>query len=182
MRSGSGRWVMRTRKPPEIVDSARLPPLQKRALYVVATLLWTSGACWLYFSYFASGEASFSAPSPAPALLPELHGAAAMAFLIAFGMLLPQHLPNGWQQKRQRPSGLSLVAVCSILVVTGWGLYYLSDESLRTVTRVIHSVLGILLPLAIAAHVWRARRRSRLDAIQSRRDDPSFPAASSAGR
>src|SRR5262245_15110306 len=132
-------WVMRTRKPPEIVESARLPLLQKRALYVVAALLWISGTCWLYFSYFASDGASFSAPGPAPALLPELHGAAAMAFLIAFGTLLPQHLPNGWQQRRQRPSGLALVAVCAILVLSGWGLYYLSDESLRTGTRLIHS-------------------------------------------
>jgi hypothetical protein len=178
----SNLWAMRTKKPPEIVESARLPRLQRRALYVVSALLWISGACWLYFSYFASDGANLSAPSRAPALLPELHGAAAMAFLLVFGTLLPQHLPNGWHQKRQRSSGLSLVVVCAILVLTGWGLYYLSDESLRTATRVTHSTLGVVLPLAMAAHVWRARLRSRLDAPQSRRDDPSYPAVSSAGR
>jgi len=170
---------MRPRKPPEIIDSAGLPPLQKLALYVVSALLWISGAAWLYFSYFASDGASLGTPGRAPALLPELHGAAAMAFLLVFGTLLPQHLPNGWHHKRQRPSGLSLVVTCAILVLTGWGLYYLSDESLRTATRVTHSILGILLPLAMAAHVWRARRRSRLEAPQSR---PSYPALSSAGR
>ena len=173
---------MRTRKPPEVIESAKLPPLQKRALYAVSALLWISGACWLYFSYFASDGAEFSAPSRAPAFLPELHGAVAMAFLLAFGALLPQHLPNGWHQKRQRPSGLTLAVVCAILMLTGWGLYYLSDESLRTATRATHSILGILLPLAMVAHVWRARRRSHLDAPQSRRGDPSYPAASSAGR
>jgi hypothetical protein len=175
-------WAMRARKQPEIIESARLPPLQKRALYIVSALLWISGACWLYFSYFASGGADLSAPSRAPAFLPELHGAAAMAFLLVFGALLPQHLPNGWHQKRQRPSGLTLVVVCAILVLTGWGLYYVSDESSRPAARVTHSILGILLPLGMAAHVWRARRRSRLDAPRSRRGDPSYPAASSAGR
>jgi hypothetical protein len=105
-----------------------------------------------------------------------------MAFLVVFGTLVPQHLPSGWQQKRQRPSGLSLVVVCAILVLTGWGLYYLSDESLRTAVRLAHSVLGILLPVAMAAHVWRARRRSHFDTLQSRRDDPSYPAASTAAR
>jgi hypothetical protein len=174
--------AMRTRKLSEVTESARLPSLHKRALYGICAVLWLSGAYWLYVFYFAGGIAELGSSSPVPALLPELHGAAAMAFLLAFGALLPQHVPSGWRQKRQRPTGLLLVLVCAILVLTGWGLYYFSEEALRAATRLIHSILGILLPLAMGAHVWRVRRRSRLDAIGTRVDDSSYPAASSAGR
>ena len=173
---------MRARKPAEVTDPAKLPPLHERALYGICAVLWISGSYWLYVSYFAGNATEFATPNPAPALLPELHGAAAMAFLLALGALLPRHLPQGWRQKRQRPSGLLLVVVCAILVLTGWGLYYFSAEGLRAATRVIHSVLGVLLPLAMAGHVWRVRRRPRLDVIDARGDRDSYAAASSAAR
>jgi hypothetical protein len=106
---------MRARKPPELIESAKLPLLQKRALYAVSALLWISGACLLLRERRGRLQRAESRPgSPA-----ELHGAAAMAFLLVFGALLPQHLPNGWHQKCQRPSGLTLVLVCAILMLTG---------------------------------------------------------------
>jgi hypothetical protein len=120
-----------------------LEPIQKRMLYLTTGLLWLTGTWWLL--------------RPAPLWL-KIHGAAAMAFLIIFGTLLIQHVPAGWRQGDQRPSGGFLLTVCSILIVSGWGLYYLGDESMRHWTSIIHSVFGVALPIVIFAHVWSARR------------------------
>jgi hypothetical protein len=169
---------MKPKRRAEADDSARLSRLHRRALYGVCALLWVSGACWLYFTYLAGVDVDAPALPP-PALL-ELHGAAAMAFLLVFGSLLPAHLPNGWRKKRQRPSGSAVVGSSAILVVSGWGLYYFSQEGLRSATSVVHSALGILLPFVMAVHVWRARR---LGTVEARDNDSSYPVAvSSTGR
>jgi hypothetical protein len=82
-----------------------------------------------------------------------------MGFLMILGAFFLQHVPAGWQQKNHRPSGSSLVATTSLLVITGWGLYYLGNAPLRHATSLIHSLVGILLPLIIFIHVRLARRQ-----------------------
>src|SRR5262245_38745050 len=100
---------------------ALLHPLQKRLLYLTTAVLWVSGAVWLYLLE----------TNPGRPLWMKLHGAAGMLFLILFGTLLFQHVPAGWEQDRQRPSGAWLFAICGVLIATGWGLYYIGGESLR---------------------------------------------------
>jgi hypothetical protein len=82
------------------------------------------------------------------------------AFLVLFGTLLPTHVQPGWRQKRQRPSGLSLITASAILALSGWGLYYVGQETLRNATSILHSVIGVVAPLLIEVHV-RADRRKR---------------------
>jgi len=120
-----------------------LEPLQKRALYLATTLLWLSGAIWLYLLE----------TDPARPLWMRLHGAAAMVFLMVFGTLLMQHVPAGWRQGEQRLSGVSLIATYSVLIVTGWMLYYLAGDQVRYWTGKTHAILGLVLPLLIYIHV-----------------------------
>ncbi len=140
-----------------------LTPLHKKMLYGISALLWSSGVVWLYFRYCPPMRCDFGPQShPAQTLCLKLHGAAAMVFLVILGTLL-YHIPPGWRKKRQRPSGVSLLAVCCFLILTGWGLYYTGNERLRDLTSAIHSVLGVLLPLIIFLHVWRiVHRRSKM--------------------
>lgn len=129
-------------------------PRQKRILYIITALLWASGAAWLYFRYFGQVQTEFGLQaSPVQALSMRIHGAAAMAFLMVFGAFLLEHVPAGWNENRQRPSGSTLLGVCAVLTVTGWGLYYLVDKGTRQWVSVIHGGLGLLLPAIIAAHV-----------------------------
>ena len=139
-----------------------LEPWHKKLLYGVSVLLWLSGSVWLYFRYSPLMRGEFGPQShPAQTLCLKLHGAAAMVFLVILGMVL-YHIPPGWRKKRQRPSGVLLLAVCGFLILTGWGLYYAGNDQLREVTSAIHSILGFLLPAIIFLHVWRiVRRRSK---------------------
>ncbi len=136
-----------------------LGPWHKRSLYLVCGLLWLSGVFWLYFRYCVHTSNEFGLQThPAQAVILKIHGALAMGFLIVFGSVL-YHIKPGWRQKSQRPSGTSLLIVCGILILTGWGLYYVGGDELRNWSSLSHSILGFLLPLIIFLHVWSVRNR-----------------------
>jgi hypothetical protein len=154
-------FAIRSRRKQDDRRSTVVGPLQRSALYAVFVLLWLSGTYWLYFAYLAPIRDSFGAGShPAQPFLLEVHGAAAMAFLVVFGTFLPTHVAPGWRQRRHRLSGLSLVAASAVLVLSGWGLYYIGAETLRNATSILHSFIGVVAPLLLVAHV-RATRRKR---------------------
>jgi hypothetical protein len=81
-----------------------------------------------------------------------------MGFLMVFGSLLIHHVPQGWSQSRQRPSGSLLVSLSSVLIVTGWGLYYVVDRGLREWTGKVHWILGLIFPALIVLHIFLGRR------------------------
>jgi hypothetical protein len=122
---------------------------QKRTLYLAFGSLWVSGVVWLLA---VEG-------SPVRNLSMKIHGAAAMAFLMVFGSLLLQHVPHGWAQNRQRPSGGWVSALCGVLTVTGWMLYYIANESVRHATSLIHWTIGLLIPALLILHVILGRRQ-----------------------
>lgn len=152
-------------------SQAALAIAHRRALYIVSALTWLSGVLWLYLRHFGQTPGEFG-PQPSPAQAPclKIHGAAAMAFLIVLGSLLPSHVPVGWRHKRQRPSGGLLLAGCAVLVATGWGLYYVGQDQWREGTSVVHSVVGFGLPILIALHVWLGQRKTSLRAQPSGND------------
>ena len=138
-----------------------LGPWHKRLLYSAGAFLWLSGAVWLYFQYGvpAQEENLFQLHSIRAFLL-KCHGAIAMVFLVVLGSVF-YHIPPGWQKKSQRVSGVTLITVCGLLIMTGWGLYYLGNEQWRNSTSLIHSVVGLLLPAFIFIHVWKIVRQRK---------------------
>ncbi|MDE2026913.1 MAG: hypothetical protein KGJ11_00050 [Candidatus Omnitrophica bacterium] len=130
-------------------------PFKKKMLYLASVTLWVTGAIWLYLQYCVKTTDEIGS-HPKQTLLLQIHGAAAMGFLIVLGAVL-FHVKPGWRQKHQRSSGLSLITPCVILIISGWGLYYLGDEYWRNWTSIIHCVLGVLLPGFILFHVINAR-------------------------
>ena len=138
-----------------------LETFHKRILYLSLGILWLSGIFWLYLKYFGQVQGAFgSQSSPWQPAWMRIHGALAMVFLVLFGTLLTQHVPWGWKQRQQRPSGVSLLAISSVLIVTGWGLYYLVDTEIRHWVSLIHWGLGLLFPAIIALHVILGKSRS----------------------
>ena len=60
-----------------------------------------------------------------------------------------------------RSSGSRTVAALAILVVTGYGLYYVAGEGDRPLWSLVHWIAGFVTALLFVAHVLTGRRSVR---------------------
>jgi hypothetical protein len=144
---------------PAATGRARLSPRREITVYVVLGVLWGSGIGWLVFHYFLRQAGEFGElPHPLEAWWLRLHGAAAFATLWLSGLLWAVHLVPAWKSRR-RASGIALAIVLTVLVPSGYLLYYAADDALRAATALLHWLIGAALPLALLPHVLRGRSR-----------------------
>jgi hypothetical protein len=88
----------------------------------------------------------------------KLHGGAAMLALIVLGTLLPGHVRRAWNAKKNRFTGAGLLALNALLIISGYALYYCGSEQTRPLISTLHWILGLVLPITIASHIWQGRR------------------------
>lgn len=150
--------------------SARLARWQVRVLCSSGLLLWSSGVVWLILHYFGQVQGPFGPQAhPTEPWMLRLHGAALIAMLLGAGSLLVVHVWQGWKHRRQRWIGVALLSTLSLLVITGYLLYYPPGDESRAVIGVIHWVIGLAaLPLFIW-HYLKGRRRRHHAHSASRR-------------
>lgn len=132
-----------------------LSVLHKRSLYAVLALLWTSGTAWLYLHYAVETN---DAATFVQTWGLKIHGAAAMAYLVTLGTLLPIHVRMAWQQKRNRMAGAALMGLNLFLTLTGWMLYYVGSDIARPWISALHGGVGLGLPLFLYLHIRFSRR------------------------
>ncbi len=93
-------------------------------------------------------------------VLLKFHGAAAMAFLVVFGTLIPTHIKKGIAAKKNRISGGLLIGFFSALIVTGYLLYYAGNEDVRAFSSQFHIYLGLASVVILVPHVlYRYQRK-----------------------
>lgn len=135
-----------------------LSPRHRQSIYVAVTLLCVSGLAWLGARYGLRSDPELPHPLEVWAL--KLHGAGAMLGLLGIGSVLPQHVRFAWRARRNRTSGAVLFSIAAILIVTSYGLYYASDENLRSWISLGHWGIGLILPAGMVWHVLTGRRRA----------------------
>ncbi|MFT3726509.1 MAG: hypothetical protein QM759_01595 [Terricaulis sp.] len=134
-----------------------MPPGRKYATWTVCTLIWTTGVAWLLLHYFGQRQGAFGMEAnPAEIWMLRMHGAAAFAALWLLGLLWGVHVVRGWEQHKRRVSGAILFGAALLLVVSGYLLYYLGDETARAAVSLLHWLLGVIAALLFLAHrLWR---------------------------
>ena len=127
--------------------------------YTVFGVLFLSGLMWLALHYFAGENADFNGHfgSLKPQLL-RIHGGAAMVSLMVLGVLIPTHMQRAWDQGKNRLTGIMMVSLCGLMIVSGYGLYYSGSDTLRFWMSNFHSVSGCLLPLVLVWHTYCGRK------------------------
>ncbi|MES2181271.1 MAG: hypothetical protein V4493_04135, partial [Pseudomonadota bacterium] len=83
------------------------------------------------------------------------HGVSAYLFVLLFGAVLPTHIKVAWKAKRNRISGGLMIAVMSLLLVSGLFLYY-ADET-RNAALWVHWIIGGGLVLLFPFHFIAGR-------------------------
>lgn len=128
-------------------------------LLAFTALLLASGLAWLVLDTMFTVEGEFGpAKHPLQAWMLRAHGAFAMAMLVAFGSLLPNHVRPLWNARRNRGAGVALFALMLGLALTGYLLYYLGDEAWRVLTARIHWIGGVALALVFPLHMALGKR------------------------
>ena len=140
----------------------RLSRRRRHTVYAIGWSLWCTGALWLVFHYFFMGHGEFGdTPHPAETWWLRLHGLAAFLALWSFGLVWGVHIVAGWHTRRQRVSGGIVVGVLAWLTLTGYLLYYLTDDSWRGVSAIAHWIVGLAMPLLLMVHIVLGRRRGK---------------------
>jgi hypothetical protein len=141
----------------------RLGKWHQGYLYVVGTLLVLSGALWLLFHYFVRMPGQFGdSPHPLEPWWLCIHGLSAAAFLIGFGSVLPGHVRRAWVARRNRISGTFFFSLLALLIATGYGLYYLGEDSVRVPVSAVHWLVGLGMPALMGWHIWLGRASRKL--------------------
>lgn len=145
--------------------TAKLASWQIWLLTLSGGSLWLSGGAWLLLHYFGQTRGEFGPETnPIEPWMMKLHGLVLIPALLGIGGMFVAHIPKGWDHVHQRVAGIALCALLGLLIVSGYMLYYVGDETVRPWTSVVHWSLGLGLP---AVFIWhyinglRARRRAR---------------------
>lgn len=140
-------------------DAMRLSPRHRAWLYGSFGLLFISGVVWLSLHWWFRPKGEFGETvHPAEPWLLKIHGAAAMAALVVLGTLLPGHVRRGWNTRRNRFSGVELLILNGVMIVSGYGLYYAGGESFRSAISITHWIAGLMFPASLAWHIWQGRK------------------------
>jgi hypothetical protein len=90
----------------------------------------------------------------------QIHGWSVPAMLIAFGMILRSHVFKGFKLGYNRFSGSLLLLTMVWLTISGWGLYYCSEDWWRHFYHETHEWFGFGLVGLLVAH-WILGYHSR---------------------
>jgi len=174
-------------------ERVRLSRRHQAWIYSSVGVLFGSGVLWVAAQIWFVGDGVFGeSTSPLAPWSMKLHGAAAMLVLIVLGTLLPGHVRRAWNAGKSRRTGAGVLGINGLLIVSGYALYYVGGESTRAVMSPLHWIAGLVLPFALAGHVWqghrqraeksrwrthRRRARSRAAVPRHRKDEPAEPVA-----
>lgn len=145
---------MKTRHHPNL----RLEQWHRRLMYLMMTLLTATGLLWLLAHYALRVEGEFGPRiHPLEIWSSKMHGLAAMLALFCLGSILNGHIRRGLKYRHNLATGYLMLVGMLWLSLSAWALYYLVNESNRSVISWLHFVPGVILPLLLLWHIRRGR-------------------------
>jgi hypothetical protein len=140
---------------------ARMSKAQRLTVYSIVGALWLSGCLWLCLDQFFSQAGQFGrTPNSLQPPLLLLHGVVSLFSLYLFGYISTHHVLRWWRGDLRRLSGGSLATILAVLTLTGFALFFVSDDQWQHLLADTHDVLGLAVT-AFALQHWLFRRRIR---------------------
>ena len=138
----------------------RMPGQQRAAIYCVLGGLWLSGCVWLVLDQFFSRPGPFGVtPHPWQPGLLLIHGIIAIAGMYLLGWVTARHVVRWWPGRVRRVSGTLLAGFLGLLVISGFALFFVSDDRGQRIASLSHDVLGVGVTVFGIQHWFFARRR-----------------------
>jgi len=79
--------------------------------------------------------------------------------MLFLGAMFATHVQFGWRSKRSRRTGILLISIFSLQIISAYLLYYLANDTTRMVTEYIHLGIGLSLPIGLVAHITLGKRK-----------------------
>jgi hypothetical protein len=137
-------------------SAARMPRRQRAAVLIVLGFLWLSGCLWLVLDEFFAKPGQFGR-TPHPWLM--IHGIFALVTLYVLGWVTSRHIVRWWPGGLRRVSGGALTVFLALLVLSGFALFFVSDDRWQGVAATSHDILGLAVTVFAVQHWFFARRR-----------------------
>jgi hypothetical protein len=135
--------------------------LQRWIIYSLTTALWLSGCLWLYLDQWARHRDAFGGErSPWQSTMLTTHSVLAIAAMYLLGWVTARHIAYWWSLDRRRGSGSLLSGVFGLLTISGFALFFLSDDRWQRYTAIAHDVLGVAVAILLIQHWFLFRRAS----------------------
>jgi hypothetical protein len=142
---------------PREICATKLGPGLRLAVYVICVGIWLTGVAWLVFHYFMRTEGPFGfRNNPLEGSCLKAHGALSFASLWILGQMWSVHVLRGWNMRWRRWSGGSLMGAAFVLILTGYGLYYVDGKAWRDWIGVFHWIVGIATLAVFFTH-WSSK-------------------------
>ena len=152
---------MRIRRAVPAGESAGRVGVWKRLwIYLVLGSLWLSGCAWLTLDQFFRSKGPFGlTPHPwGPAILLG-HGIIAILSMYLLGWVTARHVLKVWPGRLRRWSGGTLAAFFGLLMLSGFALFFVSDDRWQHLAATAHDALGLAITVFAVQHWFFARRR-----------------------
>lgn len=145
---------------PRASDRLRMPARGRLTVYLILGTLWLTGCAWLVLEEFFESTGPFGAtPHPWEAAVLTLHGIVAVISTYLFGWLTARHLLARWPARSRRLSGATLAAFFVLLTISGFTLFFVSDDRLQRLAALAHDALGLGILVFAIQHWFFAKRR-----------------------
>ena len=130
-----------------------MPVALRVTTYVVFTVLWLSGCIWLVLHEFFATQGEFGTVQHPwePALL-LMHGVIAVFAVYVLGWLTARHITEKLEQSRRLVSGFALLVLLFVLSISGFALFFLTDDRVRAWSSDLHEILGLTITLFAVEH------------------------------
>ncbi len=155
------RHVDQRRAPPNAPMSRERMPVRKRlAIYLLLGTLWLSGCAWLALDQFFASKGPFGmTPHPWASGILLVHGIVAILSMYLFGWVTARHVLRWWPSRLRRVSGGTLAALFVLLTVSGFALFFVSEDRWQHLAAVAHDALGLGITVFAIQHWFFSRRR-----------------------
>jgi|GEM_PF-5171907 len=136
---------------------------EKKVLSWIFYIAYTSGVTLYIFSRFIRVQTPIGEQHhDAEHWVRVVHSLLTYGLMLGLGFVIKSHVIPGLRAKSRDgvKTGISLLAIFGIMLVTALGILYFSDSDWQTRASQIHAYLGLSIPVLIGIHLWKRKSTS----------------------